>query len=109
MHRHLLETLHALLQLGGCCSSARCSPCPLASPRCSPHYFPPAAVLRPQAELHTAIKRSIQATGLFEGQARTREVNMLAEMTAYGDSGAFLEKVRWMCCMRKLKRTEDIC
>lgn len=44
--------------------------------------------------MHAAIKRSILASGLFEGQGRSREVNMLAEMVAYGDSGAFLDKVR---------------
>lgn len=51
--------------------------------------------LPPQGEIHAAVKRSILATGLFEGQGRSREINMLAEMVTYGDSGAFLEKV-WM-------------
>ena len=47
----------------------------------------------PQGEIHAAVKRSILASGLFEGQGRSREINMLAEMVTYGDSGAFLEKV----------------
>jgi hypothetical protein len=44
-------------------------------------------------EVHAAVKRSILASGMLEGQGRSREVNMLAEMVAYGDSGAFLEKL----------------
>ena len=43
--------------------------------------------------IHSAARASILASGLFEEGAPTREINMLAEMVAYGDSGAFLDKV----------------
>ncbi|EFN56001.1 hypothetical protein CHLNCDRAFT_145389 [Chlorella variabilis] len=44
------------------------------------------------ADIHTAAKAGITASALFEGRG-SREVNMVAEMVAYGDSGAYLDKL----------------
>lgn len=46
-----------------------------------------------QASIHSNAKASITASGIVADGGRGREVNMVAEMVAYGDSGAFLDKV----------------
>lgn len=46
-----------------------------------------------QAAIHKGAKAAIQASGLIDS-GRSRDVNMVAEMVAYGDSGAFLDKAR---------------
>jgi hypothetical protein len=43
--------------------------------------------------VHSEAKKAILESGAFEA-GRSREVNMVAEMVAYGDSGSFLDKVR---------------
>lgn len=42
--------------------------------------------------IHKDAKQVIQASGLIDS-GRNRDVNMVAEMVAYGDSGAFLNKI----------------
>ena len=46
----------------------------------------------PQSRIHQEVKKSILASGLIDS-GRGRDVNMVAEMVAYGDSGAFLDRV----------------
>ena len=49
--------------------------------------------------MHAATKAAILATGLLDPATRLRDINMLAEMVAYGDSGAFTDKVcAVLCC-----------
>lgn len=71
----------------------------LCLPRRPPHRFLPTLLpprLPPyppaQADIHAGAKRAIAASGVLEAGQRGREANMLAEMVAYGDSGAFLDK-----------------
>ncbi|KAL4451723.1 hypothetical protein ABPG75_007385 [Micractinium tetrahymenae] len=44
------------------------------------------------AAIHKGVKAAIQASGLIDS-GRSRDINMVAEMVAYGDSGAFLDKI----------------
>ncbi|PSC69540.1 Callose synthase 5 [Micractinium conductrix] len=44
------------------------------------------------SRIHQEVKKSILASGLIDS-GRGRDVNMVAEMVAYGDSGAFLDRL----------------
>ena len=48
--------------------------------------------------MHAATKAAILGSGLLDPATRLRDINMLAEMVAYGDSGAFTDKVCALCC-----------
>jgi hypothetical protein len=75
--------------------------CTLAYPNFLPFNYPlhaPFPPLAPQASIHSSAKAAIQASALVPDGGRGREVNMVAEMVAYGDSGAYLDKVRHTLC-----------
>ncbi len=46
-----------------------------------------------QHAIHNNAKASIIESGLFEGRS-PEDIRMVAEMVAYGDSGAYLDKAR---------------